>query len=175
MRVSIGCRDGRPAWGSSSPRETPLRPCNTLWQHWTRIMIIMMIMIMNVEHIWLTELDATQIKVSSAVAYDFNQLIYAVFHALHNKTHSFACRLKQLRQCWICDWRWNNQWFNAPLSFTVSSFTMTTFVLKFRLKQYRLKLEPYEFNFQSVRTFLVNQKRKSRGKMKGPLKSTLIT
>ena len=56
-------------------------------------MIIMMIMIMNVEHIWLTELDATQIKVSSAVAYDFNQLIYAVFHALHNKTHSLPCPL----------------------------------------------------------------------------------
>ena len=33
--------------------------------------IIIMIMIMNVEYIW-------QIKVSSAVAYDFNHLIYAV-------------------------------------------------------------------------------------------------
>ena len=42
------------------------------------IMIIITIMIMNVEYIWLTELDAMQIKVSSAVAYDFNQLIYAV-------------------------------------------------------------------------------------------------
>ena len=35
-------------------------------------------MIMNVEYIWLTTINAMQIKVSSAVAYDFNQLMYAV-------------------------------------------------------------------------------------------------
>ena len=33
---------------------------------------------MNVECIWLTSLNTMQIKVSSAVAYDFNQLIYTV-------------------------------------------------------------------------------------------------
>ena len=42
------------------------------------IMIIITILTMNVEYIWLTPLNAMQIKVSSAVAYDFNQLIYAV-------------------------------------------------------------------------------------------------
>ena len=41
-------------------------------------MIVTTIMIMNVEYIWLTSLNAVQIKVSSAVAYDFNHLIYAV-------------------------------------------------------------------------------------------------
>ena len=40
------------------------------------IMIIITIFTMNVEHIWLTPLNAMQIKVSSAVAYDFNQLLY---------------------------------------------------------------------------------------------------
>ena len=40
------------------------------------IMIIITILTMNVEYIWLTPLNAMQIKVSSAVAYDFNQLIY---------------------------------------------------------------------------------------------------
>ena len=43
------------------------------------IMIIITIMIMNVESIWLTALNARQIKVSSAVEYDFNQLIYTVY------------------------------------------------------------------------------------------------
>ena len=42
------------------------------------IMIIITVMIMNVEYIWLTSLNEMQIKVSSAVAYDFNQLIYTV-------------------------------------------------------------------------------------------------
>ena len=42
------------------------------------IMIIITIMIMNVESNWLTALNARQIKVSSAVAYDFNQLIKPV-------------------------------------------------------------------------------------------------
>ena len=32
----------------------------------------------DVEYIWLTSLNAMQIKVSYAVAYDFNQLIYTV-------------------------------------------------------------------------------------------------
>ena len=36
------------------------------------------IMVMHVEYICLTSLNAMQIKVSSALAYDFNQLIYAV-------------------------------------------------------------------------------------------------
>ena len=46
------------------------------------IMMVMLIMItikiMNVEYIWLTSLNKMQINVSSAVAYDFNQLIYTV-------------------------------------------------------------------------------------------------
>ena len=42
------------------------------------IMIIITIKIMNVEYIWLTLLNAMQIKVSSAVTYDFNETIYAV-------------------------------------------------------------------------------------------------
>ena len=42
-----------------------------------------MIMIMNVESIWLTALNARQIKVSSAVAYDFNQLINTVYVPPH--------------------------------------------------------------------------------------------
>ena len=42
------------------------------------IMIIITIKIMNVEYIWLTLLNAMQIKVSSAVTYDFNEPIYAV-------------------------------------------------------------------------------------------------
>ena len=42
------------------------------------IVIIMVIMIMNVGHIWLNSPKAMQIKVSSAVAYDFNKLMYAV-------------------------------------------------------------------------------------------------
>ena len=33
---------------------------------------------MNVEDIWLSSLNAKQIKVSSAVTYDFNQLLYAL-------------------------------------------------------------------------------------------------
>ena len=48
------------------------------------IMITMMVMlimitikIMNVEHIWLISLDAMWIKISFAVACDFNQLVYA--------------------------------------------------------------------------------------------------
>ena len=41
-------------------------------------MIIIKVMILNVEYIWLISLYAMQIKVSSAVSYDFNQLIYAV-------------------------------------------------------------------------------------------------
>ena len=40
------------------------------------IMIIITIMILNVEYI--SSLYAMQIKVPSAVAYDFNQLIYTV-------------------------------------------------------------------------------------------------
>ena len=47
------------------------------------IMIIITIMIMNVESIWLTALNARQIKVSSAVAYDFNQLINTVYVLPH--------------------------------------------------------------------------------------------
>ena len=35
-------------------------------------------MIMNVEYIWLTLPKSSQFKVSPAVTYDFNQLIYAV-------------------------------------------------------------------------------------------------
>ena len=42
------------------------------------IMIIITIEIMNVEYIWLTLLNAMQIKVSFAVTYDFNEPIYAV-------------------------------------------------------------------------------------------------
>ena len=42
------------------------------------IMIIITIIIMNVEYIWLTLLNAIQIKVSYGVAYDFDQLIYTV-------------------------------------------------------------------------------------------------
>ena len=34
-------------------------------------------MIMNNDYIWLASLNELQIKVSSAIAYDFNQLIYA--------------------------------------------------------------------------------------------------
>ena len=40
------------------------------------IMIIITIFTMNVEYIWLTPRNAMQIKVASAVAYDFNQLLY---------------------------------------------------------------------------------------------------
>ena len=42
----------------------------------------------NVECIWLTPLNAMQIKVSSAVAYDFNQLLcdYAVCAPPREKT-----------------------------------------------------------------------------------------
>ena len=50
------------------------------------IMIIITIMIMNVESNWLTALNARQIKVSSAVAYDFNQLIYTVYALPHRFT-----------------------------------------------------------------------------------------
>ena len=47
------------------------------------IMMVMLIMItikiMNVKDIWLTSLNAIpQVKISFAVAYDFNQLIYAL-------------------------------------------------------------------------------------------------
>ena len=38
----------------------------------------MVIMIMNFEYILLISLNAMQIKASSDVAYDFNQVIYAV-------------------------------------------------------------------------------------------------
>ena len=41
------------------------------------IMIIITVMIMNVEYIWLTSLNAMQIKVSTVVAYVFNRLIHA--------------------------------------------------------------------------------------------------
>ena len=45
-----------------------------------KIMVMMMMMmitttIMNVEYIWRISLNAMQMKVSSAVTYDFNQLI----------------------------------------------------------------------------------------------------
>ena len=50
------------------------------------IMIIMMVMlimitikIINVEHIWLISLDAMWIKISFAVACDFNHLVYTVY------------------------------------------------------------------------------------------------
>ena len=50
------------------------------------IMITMMVMlimitikIMNVEHIWLISLDAMWIKISFAVACDFNHLVYTVY------------------------------------------------------------------------------------------------
>ena len=43
------------------------------------IMIIITIEIMNVEYIWLPLLNAMQIKVSSAVAYDSNLLKYVVY------------------------------------------------------------------------------------------------
>ena len=46
----------------------------TIWQHWTMIMIKITIEIMNVEYFWITLLNAVQIKVSSAVTHDFNQL-----------------------------------------------------------------------------------------------------
>ena len=42
-------------------------------------MIIITIMIMNVEYISLTSINTIQIKVSSTVAYDCNQLMYAVY------------------------------------------------------------------------------------------------
>ena len=42
------------------------------------IMIILMIMIMNIEYIWLISLNSLKIKVSPVLAYNFNQLIYAV-------------------------------------------------------------------------------------------------
>ena len=48
----------------------------------------MMIMIMNVEYILLISLNAMQIKASSDVAYDFNQVIYAVC--------ALACRFRPL-------------------------------------------------------------------------------
>ena len=35
-------------------------------------------LIMNVDYIWLASLNAMRIKISFAVAFDFNQLIYAV-------------------------------------------------------------------------------------------------
>ena len=47
------------------------------------IMIIITIMIINVGSIWLTALNARQIKVSSGVAYDFDQLIYTVYAPPH--------------------------------------------------------------------------------------------
>ena len=47
------------------------------------VMIIITMMIMNVESIWVTALNARQIKVSSAVAYDFNQLINTVYAPPH--------------------------------------------------------------------------------------------
>ena len=46
-------------------------------------MIIITIEIMNVEYIWLALLNAMQIKVSSAVTYDFNEPIYAVCVPAH--------------------------------------------------------------------------------------------
>ena len=39
------------------------------------IMIIITVIIMNVEYIWLTSLNALKIKVSFVLAYNFNQLI----------------------------------------------------------------------------------------------------
>ena len=50
------------------------------------IMIMIKIIIMNVEYIWLTSLQAMQINVSFAAAHDFNQLIYAVFAQPLEKT-----------------------------------------------------------------------------------------
>ena len=49
------------------------------------IKIIITIMIMNVGSIWLTALNARQIKVSSAVAYDFNQPILSLAPTRKNK------------------------------------------------------------------------------------------
>ena len=43
------------------------------------IMIIIQVMIMNVGYIWLISLNAMQIAIFSAVANDFNQLIYTVY------------------------------------------------------------------------------------------------
>ena len=43
------------------------------------IMIIIKVMILNVEYIWLISLNAMQIAIFSAVANDFNQLIYTVY------------------------------------------------------------------------------------------------
>ena len=49
------------------------------------IMIIITVMIMNVEYIWLTSLNEMQIKVSSAVAYDFNtESTFKMFGNLFN-------------------------------------------------------------------------------------------
>ena len=46
-------------------------------------------MIMNNEYIWLASLNAMQIKVSSAIAYDFNQLIYATrWYTQHADIHN---------------------------------------------------------------------------------------
>ena len=42
------------------------------------IMIIITIRNINVEYIWLPSLQTMQIKVSSAVGHDFNQLMYAL-------------------------------------------------------------------------------------------------
>ena len=50
----------------------------TIWQHWTIMMIILTIMIMDFDYIWITSLNPMQIKVFSALAFDFNQLVYAV-------------------------------------------------------------------------------------------------
>ena len=51
-------------------------------------MIIITIMIMNNEYIWLASLNELQIKVSSAIAYDFNQLIYATrWYTQHADIH----------------------------------------------------------------------------------------
>ena len=44
-------------------------------------------MIMNNEYIWLPSLNAMQIKVSSAIAYDFNQLIYATCWYMKHPTN----------------------------------------------------------------------------------------
>ena len=43
------------------------------------IMIMIKVMIMNVGYIWLISLNAMQIAIFSAVANDFNQLIYTVY------------------------------------------------------------------------------------------------
>ena len=50
------------------------------------LMIMITIKIMNVEYIWRISLNAMQINASSAVTYDFNQLIHIFVNAVPHHT-----------------------------------------------------------------------------------------